>query len=159
MSTSMVTLDEKRARLERRADILRNRLFRAIDALDTRRHQVQELGETAKKLALPALATALGVGAIALGVTLAVARSVKKRRARTLEARVAKLVARLTPAEKRPPILEEALRKLTMTFVGIVGTELARRVVKNAIDGRMPTGKLLIGKIENANGHTALVTR
>lgn len=159
MSTQMATLDDKRARLERRANILRNRLFNALEALDTRRHQVQELGQTAKKLAVPAIATALGVGVVALGVTLAVTHAVKKRRRRTLEARFSKLLARLTPAEKKPPILEEALRKLTLTFVGIVATELARRVVKNAMDGRMPGGKLLIGKIEQANGHTALVTR
>lgn len=159
MSSQMVTIDDKRARMERRADILRNRLFNALEALDTRRHQVQELGTTAKKLAVPAIATAIGVGVVALGVTLAITGAMKRRKSRTLEARFSKLLARLTPAEKKPPILEEALRKLTMTFVGIVGTEVARRVVKNAIDGRMPSGKLLIGKIDQANGQTALVTR
>ena len=38
--------------LERRANVVRSRLLRTIDALDSRRHQVEKIGLQAKKLAL-----------------------------------------------------------------------------------------------------------
>ena len=46
-----LSLDEQRSRLERRANVIRSRLLRTIDALDNRRHQVQEIGHHAKRLA------------------------------------------------------------------------------------------------------------
>ena len=37
-----LSVTQRRARLERRANVIRSRLLRTIDALDHRRHQVAE---------------------------------------------------------------------------------------------------------------------
>ena len=128
MSTKEKTLalDEQRARLERRANVIRSRLLRTIDALDTRRHQVEELGHHAKRLAKPMAASVIGIAIIAAGTAFAIRAVVERRRERSFGYRLSKALAPLrTPA--RPPFWKEALRKVTLSALGMLAAEAAKR--------------------------------
>ena len=48
MSTKSSELEVRRARIERKANVIRSRLLRTLDALDTRRHQVTETCRAAR---------------------------------------------------------------------------------------------------------------
>ncbi len=133
-----ISIDERRSRLERRANVIRSRLLRTIDALDVRRHQVTQIGVEAKRLARPALAATLGIVAVAFAAAMGLRAALRKRRARSLPYRVARFLEPLRPAPRRPSILEDALRKGTTTLVSMVVAEAARRATKNAFDGRSP---------------------
>jgi hypothetical protein len=137
-----ISLDERRSRLERRANVIRSRLIRRIDALDTRRHQVTQIGNEAKRLAAPVLASLLGLAAVAAGMTFAVRAVMRRRRERLFSYRLARALEPLR-YEERPSVLADALRKAAITGVGIVVTELARRGMKNLFDGRMPLRRQL----------------
>lgn len=158
MSSAKPSIEEHRSRLERRANVIRSRLLRTIDALDTRRHQVAELGQHAKRLAVPVAATVVAVALAAFGTAFVVTRYLKHRRERTLGFRVTQALARVRQ-EPRPSIFEDVLRKLAITVVSIVASEFTKRSVKNVLDGRVPSGRLLVGKVTDGNRTTALVTR
>lgn len=143
--------------LERRADVVRSRLIRTIDALDTRRHQVTEMGAHAKKLAIPVAASVLGVAVVALGATFGLKALIRSRRERSLEWKVKNLFGRFR-VEKKPPYWQQLLQKAGMTLVTMAATELGRRVTKNALDGRTPDGRLLVGRALDAHHH-ALAAR
>lgn len=134
MSTKSVSLDEQRERLERRANVIRSRLLRTIDALDDRRHQVQELGHHAKRLATPLAATVAGAAILALGTTFAIRALVRRRKSRTFAHRLSQALAPLR-AEVKPPIWQDALRNVTLTVVGMLATELAKRGAVKLFDG------------------------
>jgi len=134
MSTKSVSLDEQRERLERRANVIRSRLLRTIDALDERRHQVQELGHHAKRLATPLAASVAGAALLALGTAFAIRAIIEKRKQRSLSYRISKALAPLR-AEVKPPIWHDALRKVTLTFAGLLATELAKRGAVRLFDG------------------------
>jgi hypothetical protein len=144
MSDHDLSLDERRSRLERRANVIRSRLLRRIDALDVRRHQVTQIGHEAKRLAIPAAAIVGGILVVAAGLTFAIKGALRWRRSRSFSYRLGKAFEPLRQ-EPRPSIFSEALRKATMTAVGIVAAELARRGTKNAFDGRLPGGRLASG--------------
>jgi hypothetical protein len=143
--------------LERRADVVRARLIRTIDALDHRRHQVTEIGAHARKLVVPVVATLLGVAALAIGTTIGLKAVFRARRRRTLEGRFDALLGRIR-VEKKPPFSQQLLEKAGMTLVTMAVTELGRRVTANALDGRTPNGRLLVGKALDAH-HDALAAR
>lgn len=134
MSAKSVSLDQQRERLERRANVIRSRLLRTIDALDDRRHQVQELGHHAKRLATPLAATVAGAAILALGTTFAIRAMVRKRRNRSLSYRVSEALAPLR-AQVKPPLWQDALRKVTLTLVGLLAAELAKRGAVKLFDG------------------------
>lgn len=128
-------LEEQRWRLERRANVIRSRLLRTIDALDDRRHQVQEIGHHAKRLAFPVAASLLGAVVVAAGATFAIRALVESRRERRFSYRLAKAIAPLR-SEPRPPFWKEVLHKLTLTVLGIAATETAKRGARAFLDGR-----------------------
>lgn len=140
-----VSPDERLARLERKADVLRSRFARALDALDTRRHQVMEVGKQAKAMAKPALMTLLGVGAlVGLGV-LAVGAAWRAKRQRRLSNRLSDGVAHAiqrVDAARKPSLARQTFERLILTAVTFAATELAKRAAKNAADGRFPGGRL-----------------
>jgi len=127
-----LSLAEQRSRLERRANVIRSRLLRTIDALDTRRHQVQEIGHHAKRLAVPAIASAVGIAAVAFGTTLAIRALVERRRERHFGYRLAKAIAPFRK-EPRPSFWGEALRKIAISALGIVASELVKRGAKGLL--------------------------
>lgn len=139
--TEALSLDERRTRLERRANVIRKRLLRTIDALDNRRHQVQELGHHAKRLAAPIGASVIGALAIAVGTTFAVRAFVERRRERSLTYRVAKALAPLR-REARPPFWQEALRKVALTAMCAFANELVRRRARALLAERGPIALL-----------------
>jgi hypothetical protein len=138
-TTKSLSLDEQRARLERRANVIRSRLLRTIDALDNRRHQVQEIGHHAKRLATPVAATFAGIAVLAIGGALAIRALVERRRERHFSYRVHKALAPFR-TEARPPLWKEALRRVTLTAVGIIASELAKRGALAVVNGRALPG-------------------
>jgi hypothetical protein len=151
MSTQKaLSLAEQRSRLERRANVIRSRLLRTIDALDNRRHQVQEIGHHAKRLAVPAVAAVVGVVVIGAGTTIAIRALVQRRRERSLSYRVNQALAPFRQP-KRPPFWQEALRKLALTAIGILASELAKRGALGILNGRGPAALLPV----HVDGHPA----
>ena len=145
MSAHEPSPEEKVKMLERRANVVRSRLFRAVDALDARRHRVVELGDTARKIAGPASLVVLGIaglfGASAIAFGLAVK---KRRRPPTLGSALGSALRGLVVV--RPPSLTRRLvEKAVLALVSVAATELGRRAVHNAIDGRTPDGRLAVG--------------
>jgi hypothetical protein len=124
--TRTVSLEEHRSRLERRANVIRSRLLRTIDALDERRHQLQEIGHHAKRLALPIGAAFVGVVVLTAGAALGVRALVRHRAERRLGYRVSAALAPLR-RERRLPFWNEALRKVALTAFGILASELTKR--------------------------------
>ena len=150
MSTksSSLALDQQRLRLERRAALIRSRLLRTIDALDVRRHQVAELGHHAKRLAAPFAATAVGVAVVAVGTAFAIRVLVERRRQRRFGYRLAKALAPLrVRAEPRLPLWQEALRKVTLTVLGIVASAAAKRATRGLLIDRA-TDIARLGRVE-----------
>jgi len=139
--TKALSLDERRSRLERRANVIRSRLLRTIDALDNRRHQVQEIGHHAKRLAAPIGATVIGMVVLAAGATFAIRAFVEHRRERSFTYRLSKALAPLR-REARPPFWKEALRKFGLTAIGIIATELAKRGAHELLAERGPVALL-----------------
>lgn len=139
--TKELSLTEQRARLERRADVIRSRLLRTIDALDNRRHQVQEIGHHAKRLAAPVGASLIGMVAIGVGTTFAIRALMERRRERSFTYRLGKALAPLREPPK-PPFWQDALRKIALTAIGIVATELVKRGAHGLLAERRPVGLL-----------------
>ncbi len=137
MSTKSLALEEQRSRLERRADVIRSRLLRTIDALDNRRHQVTELGHHAKRMAVPVAVSVVGVAIVAAGTTFAIRALFERRREQSFGYRLAKALAPLRqPA--RTPFWQDALRKVTLTALGIIAGELVKRGARGVLQGRAP---------------------
>lgn len=133
-----LSVTERRGRLERRANVIRSRLLRTIDALDHRRHQVAEVTHHAKRLAKPAAFTALGVFAGCAAIGIGIHAFVKSRRKKNLGYRVQQMLERLQIVQTRPSILEDVVRKLAVSVTTIVAAEVAKRSAKNLLDGRTP---------------------
>jgi hypothetical protein len=147
MSTSKQELsrDERMARLERRASVVRSRLLRAVDALDARRQQVARIGAQAKSVAVPAVLSVAGIAAVVGAGVLLLGASLFKRRRRSLSSRAAHAIQGLELV--RPPSLaRRVFEKVTLALVSFAATELAKRSAKNFFDGRLPDGRLAIGR-------------
>jgi hypothetical protein len=140
--TETLSIEERRSRLERRANVIRSRLLRTIDQLDHRRHQVQEIGHRAKRLALPVGAAIVGVVVLTAGAAFAVRALVHQRRSRRLGYRVTQALAPLRQ-ERRLPFWKEALRRVALAALGILASELTRRGARVLADAPAPSPKLL----------------
>lgn len=139
--------------LERRANVVRSRLLRAVDALDTRRHQVTEIGAQAKEAAPTVGFSLLGVAALTAGSVLGIRAYLRSRRERVLGYRVKRLLGTLR-VEKKPSFAAEALQRIAMTALTVLVTEATRRGLKNVVDGRMPDGRLAVGNALEAHHQT-----
>jgi hypothetical protein len=139
-----IRVEEKMNRLERRANVVRSRLLRAVDALDVRRHQVTELGQTAKRIALPAALAIVGVAAVvglgALGIGLAITR----KRRRSLSYRMKRTLRGLELARREPPLGKRLFEKAMLAMVSVAGSEVGKRTLRNFFDGRAPDGRLVL---------------
>ena len=129
LKPKVLSLEEQRARLEQRANLIRSRLLRTIDVLDKRRHHVQELRQQAKRLAMPVGAAFVGMVLLSAGTVLVVRAIVNSRRERRLGYRIARALEPLR-VQKRPSFWSDALRSVSLTALGIVTTELAKRGVR-----------------------------
>jgi hypothetical protein len=126
--------------------VIRSRLLRTIDALDNRRHQVQEIGHHAKRLAKPAGAALVGIVVISAGAVLGVRALIRSRRERRFGYRLSQALAPLRQ-EKKPPFWQEALRKVALTALGIVASELAKRGAHRILLERPPRALLGPGPV------------
>lgn len=138
-----LSIEERRSRLERRANVVRSRLLRTIDALDVRRHQVTELGQHAKRLARPVGGAILGIMVVTAGVTFGVLRFIRSRREERLDYRVSHFLDRFRQ-EPKPSFFQEAIRKVVLVALGVLANELTKRMAKNVLAGRSPDGHLML---------------
>jgi hypothetical protein len=127
--------------LERRAKVVRSRLVRAIDSLDTRRHQIETIGATAKRVAVPMALSALGILALFGASAAAFGIAIKRKRERRLSYRIARSIRALDLVQ-RPSFMRKMLEKGAMTLVTLALTEVAKRAAKNLLDGRLLDGRL-----------------
>lgn len=132
-----IDLDEQRSRLERRGNVIRSRLIRAIDALDNRRHHVQEIVHDAKRLAIPIAGSLFGVVVIAAGTTFAIRAHAQPRRKPSFSYRLAKALAPFR-VEPKPSFWQDALRKVALTIIGVVATEVATHGARALLGSRDP---------------------
>lgn len=129
MSNMEMTLASRRESLERRANVLRTRLLRTIDALDVRRHQVRGIGREIKRLLIPVAVGLVGLTAIGVGVALGIRRAVRIRRRRRIGYRVSTALARAR-APRPPSFATSAFQRAALTVIGILASEVTKRSVK-----------------------------
>jgi hypothetical protein len=139
--------------LERRANVVRSRLLRTVDALDARRHQVTEIGVQAKEAAPKVGLSVLGIAALTAGSVLGLRAFLKKRRERLLAHRVKRFLGTFR-VERKPSFAVQALQRVATTALTVLVTEATRRALKNVVDGRFPDGRLAVGTALEA--HQAL---
>jgi hypothetical protein len=143
------SVEDRMTLLKRRANLIRARLLRAVDALDERGQQVKRIGARAKEVAKPAAWELAGIavlfGASILAFSIAV--KARRRRALSLPDRVSSALQR---REQRPSLVVRILERSAMALASFVMTELAKRASHNLIDGRYPDGRLAVGKLLGA---------
>lgn len=147
-----LSVEEHMSRLERRARVIRSRLLRTVDALDTRRHQVEGAIVVAKRQVPKFGLALLGIVAATAGAVLGIRSYLKSRKERLLGTRVKRFVGQLR-VERKPPFAIVLFEKVTLTVVTMVVTEATRRVLKNTLDGRLPDGRLAVGGALEAHHH------
>ncbi|MBX3206997.1 MAG: hypothetical protein KF764_18265 [Labilithrix sp.] len=131
--------------LERQANVVRTRLLRAVDALDARRHQVVEIGAQAKKMVKPAAISLFGAAAL-LGVSaLALGLGLRRRRRRSLPGAVSRALRGLDVVPK-PSLSWRVFESVAVSVMTFAATELVKQAAKNFIDGRLPSGRLMVGE-------------
>jgi hypothetical protein len=122
--------------------VVRSRLLRAVDALDTRRHQVTEIGAQAKEVAPKVGLSLLGIAMFSAASVLGLrAYATRKRRERRF----------VWVRERQPSFVVRALQQIAMTTLTVIVAETTRRSVKNVIDGRYPDGRLAVGRALEAH--------
>lgn len=138
-------LDKHMDMLERRANVVRSRLLRTVDALDVRRHQVATLG-TKAKAAVPKIGALLfAIASASAGAVLGLRHWFRRRRGNLLVVRARRLFDQLR-IERQPSTGALIVQRVTLTVVTMVATEVSRRAMKNFIDGRHPDGRLAAGR-------------
>lgn len=136
--------EEQREILERRANLIRARLLRTIDALDHRRHQISEIRKRARSAVVPVAIALLGAGALAVGAVFVARAAIRRRRSHLVDsARALTHRLRGLTIERRRSFARDLLQRVTTSAVTIVVAELVRRTTKNAFDGRLPDGRLV----------------
>jgi hypothetical protein len=116
--------------LERKANVVRSRLMRTIDALDRRRHHVVAVGEEIERAALPAGAIAVGVIALGSAAAYAAHRSSVKRYQNAWRNVLARAVS---PPPPRRSFFAEAARKVALGLTMLAVQELGKRAVHHAL--------------------------
>ena len=130
--------------IERRANVVRNRLLRTLDRLDQKRHAAVHMAEEVKGLAIPAAGVGAAVVFVLLGVALGVHRAhVRARRAARPFVGLRRALGGLLlpPPPPRPSFLVEALRKAGFALVGVAANELGKVAMKRvafAADEALP---------------------
>ena len=151
-----VPVDERMKRLERRAKVIRSRLLRAVDALDARRHHVVEIGTHAKEVAKPAALSLLGIAALFGASVFAFSLALKAKRRRSLKFRLTEGLKDLQLGKRldlfpQPSLSRRIFEKVTLSVMTFAATELAKRMSKNVVDGRLLDGRLAVGRALDAH--------
>jgi|EndMetStandDraft_4_1072995.scaffolds.fasta_scaffold65047_3 hypothetical protein len=126
--TGEVMNGERRALLERRAEAVRARLERRLDALDERRDHLVEL---AKRVARPPVSVVLLGAATAVGAAVVIHQIRKKRPSRSQRLGAAMLGV---PARKPDSFLVKAFKRAALSFVAT----LVQRVSTRGLDHLLP---------------------
>ena len=126
--TGEVMNGERRALLERRAEAVRARLERRLDALDERRDHLVEL---AKRATRPPVSVVLIGAATVVGAAVVVHQIRKKRPSRSQRLGAAMLGV---PARKPDSFLVKAFKRAALSFVAT----LVQRVSTRGLDHFLP---------------------
>lgn len=122
---TVARLDHRQV-LERKAEVLRARLFRAVDALDHRRREVAAVGAKVERATASVGAIAAGVAALALvGVGAFALYRAAERRAR--RGRWRALFAGLAHPRKRRPALVDGLAEKAVSALVTMAVEAGTR--------------------------------
>ena len=143
MSDQPLTITERRERLERKANVIRSRLLRRIDALDTRRHQVTALAVSSRKYALPAGIALVGGVAVVAGLAFGLKKLFARKPEKNLGTHLRSVIDALQIQPPRPSMMSELMRRVVLTSATILATEAARRTAMSFFDGRDFRGRLL----------------
>jgi hypothetical protein len=135
-----LSLEERRSRLERRAEVIRSRLFRHVDALDARRHKVTDQVEDVSRRAKQVVPAAIGV-VVASGILVGAGISLiswafRARKKQLLSYRIAQAIEPFR-AERRPSVLGEVGRKVLVSLVTVFASQFARIAAKKAASGQL----------------------
>jgi hypothetical protein len=128
--------------LETRAAAARERLLKAVEALDARRRQIVRIGTEAKDLAVPVVVSVVTVGALLGASVLFFAVAIRRQRRRSFAYRFRAALPRAP--ERRPSFMRIIAEKGVATLAGLAATELGRLASKNLLDGRYPSGRLAV---------------
>jgi hypothetical protein len=130
--TTPTTEHDDRSMLERRANVIRSRLLRTIDALDHKRHQVMDVGTQLKKRA-PSLATAaIGIAVIVAGVGLIAYQRSRSRR-RDWKSLLAQGIGSFA-APRKPSMMSVALRRAAISLGMLALDRFAKQAVLKFVD-------------------------
>ena len=124
-SNGSISTAERIHRLERRADVTRSRLLRAVDALDARRHRAVAAGQQAARIAKPVSASLVGIVAVFGAGAWAVGRLMRSRRRPSLAARAGAMVRDLTVA--RPSLTRRIFDSVAISIATYAATALVKQ--------------------------------
>jgi hypothetical protein len=113
-----------------------------VEALDRRRRQVVRLGTEAKQLAMPAALSVATVAALFGASIVVFGLAWRERRRRSLGYRAKSAVKNVQFS--RPSLGHVVLEKAAASLAALLATELGRRIAKNFLDGRYPSGRLAL---------------
>jgi hypothetical protein len=150
MSSEAIPPSERLKALERKAKAIRGRLVHAVNALDSRRHQVVRVGTYAKEVAKPAAISILGVAALCGIGALAVGLAIRGRRKRSFSWKLAHTLREMDVV-RPPPLGSRIAERVAVTVLTFALTEFAKRAAKNLADGRLPDGRLMVGRALEAH--------
>lgn len=111
--------------LERKADLVRGKLIRTVDALTRRRHEVVEIGEN---VAIP-IAISIAASAALLGTSIVIYGFTRRQ---TLFDRIMKKIE----AAARPSLARRMFDKVALTAVSVAANEIMKRQVVKALEGK-----------------------
>ena len=135
---------ERMRLLEQKANVIRSRLLRAVDVLDTRRHQVVEMGAHARQMVKPVALSLLGIAALFGVGALAVGLAVAARRRRSFGGQVSHALQKLDLVAQ-PSLARRVFERITLSMMTVAATELAKRMTKKIVDGRLAGHRRLAG--------------
>ena len=125
-----VSPSERMKSLELKAQVIRSRLLRTVDALDDRRHQAIALGHYAKGMAKPA---ALSLVTVVVGVgvgAFAIRWAFRARKRRSFSSRASHLFRRLDLVPKQS-MSSRIVEKLAVSILTLAATELMNQISKS----------------------------
>jgi hypothetical protein len=118
--------------LERKANVVRSRLMRTIDALDRRRHRAVATTEHLERAAAPVAAMVFALLTVGSGVAYVAHRASVRRHRNAWRNLLARRLAPSRPA--RPSFFAEAARRAALALIMIAVQELGKRAVRHALE-------------------------
>lgn len=139
MSNDLIPDPAANAALEHRRDIVRTRLFHAVEALDAKRKQIVEVGHRGKEIATIAV-LAGGAALVLAAAPILVYRGYRHFRGPSLNVRLARWIEPFREPRK-PSFFVEVVEKVTLAAVAMLAREIARGSMRKALEAHDPDGR------------------